>query len=341
MKVYTDAEYDRLYEETLSYEQIETNIRGFYEVGAVKSQWNEKQYCYADLSSGIRLEVINRQILLDYNQLTEHYDYPVLTAKFYLNGYHNVICPGLDGIAPEYAETGGQNYLFYLPDIEEIEQRFAGDRLQLLRIEIDLNTIGKFVDELNSVPRQLQTLIENENPQRFYLNVGGITSQMQTVVQHILQHPYQGAIAKMYLEAKVLELLALQFTQLTELKSDAANSTLRPKSIDRIYQARDILEQRMEEPPSLLELARMVGLNDYKLKQGFRRVFGTTVFGYLREYRLEQARQLLTTDTMSVGEVAYAVGYSNRSYFTSAFIRKYGIKPKEYLLKQRRYRQFF
>ena len=111
MKVYTDAEFDRLTEETLSYEQIETNIRGFNIVKAAKSQWSEEQYHCADLSSGIELDILDEQIFLDYNQLTEHDDRACLTAKFYLSGYHSVICPGIKGIPAEYAETGGQNYL--------------------------------------------------------------------------------------------------------------------------------------------------------------------------------------------------------------------------------------
>ena len=329
MKVYTDAEYDRLYRETLCYEQIETNTRGFYEVGAVKSQWDEGQYSYANLSSGIKLEVINRQILFDRNQLTKHDNCPVFTAKFYLNGYHNVICPGINGIAPEYAEIGGQNYLFYLPDIEEIEQRFAGDRLQYLRIEIDLNTIRKFVDELNSVPSQLQALIENKNPQRFHFNVGGITPQMQTIVQQISQHPYQGAIARMYLEAKALELLAMQLTQLTELRSDATNLSLRPKSIDRIYQAKDILMSRLENPPSISELTQQVGLGERTLRRGFRELFDTTVVGYLTSLRMKQAECYLREKKLSICEVANLVGYSNLSHFSAAFKRQFGITPSQ------------
>lgn len=119
------------------------------------------------------------------------------------------------------------------------------------------------------------------------------------------------------------------------------DGVLRASDIDPIHLAKEILQRRMDDPPSLLELARLAGLNDRKLKQGFRQVFGTTVFGYLHDYRLEQARQLLSTDTMSVAEVAYAVGFSNRSYFAIAFRRKFGVNPSEYLAESRKYRQIF
>lgn len=331
MKVYTDAEYDRLYAETLSYERIKTDLSGFNEIIAAKSQWSEGQDYYANLSSGIKLEIVDKQIFLDRNNFTEHDNCNILTAKFYLNGYHSVISPGIDGIAPEYAETKGQNYLFYLPDIEEIEQFWAGDRWQMLRIEININTIKKFFTELNTVPQQLQELVEDNNPQRFYFTVGDITPQMQTIIGQIWHHPYQGAIAKIYLEAKVLELLALQLAQLSKSRSDTIETTLKSKSIDRIYHARNILLQRLENPPSISELTQQVGLGDRTLRRGFRELFGTTVIGYLNQKRIEQAQQLLREGNLSVSEVANVVGYSHLGHFSAAFKRQFGITPSECL----------
>ena len=66
-----------------------------------------------------------------------------------------------------------------------------------------------------------------------------------------------------------------------------------PAIVCRIHQAKDILIRQIDNPPSLLSLARQVGINDFKLKQGFRQVFGTTVFGYLHSHRMERAAQLL------------------------------------------------
>ncbi|NJK75120.1 MAG: helix-turn-helix transcriptional regulator [Microcoleus sp. SU_5_6] len=86
----------------------------------------------------------------------------------------------------------------------------------------------------------------------------------------------------------------------------------------------------IESPPSLLELAKKAGINDYKLKIGFREVFGTTVFGYLRNQRMEQARQLLLEQQMNVSEVAQTVGYASLSQFSTAFKHYFGITPKTY-----------
>ncbi|MGD1918600.1 MAG: helix-turn-helix transcriptional regulator [Pleurocapsa sp.] len=83
----------------------------------------------------------------------------------------------------------------------------------------------------------------------------------------------------------------------------------------------------MENPPSLLALAKLVGLNDYKLKLGFRHCYETTVFVYLRSQRLEKARQLLLETNLSVSEIARIVGFSSLSRFGAAFKRQFGISP--------------
>ena len=92
--------------------------------------------------------------------------------------------------------------------------------------------------------------------------------------------------------------------------------------------ARDILIRNLDDPPSLLSLAKQTGINSFKLKQGFRQVFNTTVFGYLYAYRMEEARRLLGLGELSVTQVAQTVGYSHPGKFAAAFKKKFGITPK-------------
>ncbi|NET51062.1 MAG: helix-turn-helix transcriptional regulator, partial [Merismopedia sp. SIO2A8] len=72
-----------------------------------------------------------------------------------------------------------------------------------------------------------------------------------------------------------------------------------------------------------------------KLKQGFRHLFGTTVFGYLCNYRMEQAQQLLHSPHITIAQVAVQVGYRNPEAFSTAFRRKFAVGPKAYQLRQR------
>ena len=87
--------------------------------------------------------------------------------------------------------------------------------------------------------------------------------------------------------------------------------------------------------PSLIDLARQVGLNDRKLKEGFRHLFGATVFGYLRDYRLQQAKELLHDYDLTIASIATTVGYKSPEAFCNAFRRKFDVSPKAYQLRQR------
>lgn len=122
----------------------------------------------------------------------------------------------------------------------------------------------------------------------------------------------------------------MKLEQLTKIENASVKSiTLKPKDIEKIHRARYILIFQQENPPSLLDLARQVGINDNKLKIGFRQVFGTTVFGYLHNHRMEIARQLLQDGKMRVAAVANAVGYANPGHFAAGFKRKFGVSPSE------------
>jgi AraC-like DNA-binding protein len=167
---------------------------------------------------------------------------------------------------------------------------------------------------------------------KYYVRSGKTTSVMTVALQQILQCPYEGVTKRIYLESKALELMALLIAEeltLGQPQKDVYH--LKPDDIDRIHYAKDILLKNIDNPPSLIELARMVGLNDCTLKRGFRQVFGTTAFGYLHHQRLEKAGQLLAKGEMSIKEVARAVGFADRSYFAAAFRKQYGVNPSLYL----------
>jgi AraC family transcriptional regulator, transcriptional activator of the genes for pyochelin and ferripyochelin receptors len=211
---------------------------------------------------------------------------------------------------------------------EEFTQRFV-------RVNIHLPTTlyqSFLATSESEIPESLQHLFRDVDQPYFY-RYGGITPEIQLALQQLLRCPFQGATKRMYLESKILELLALMTEQ---EQSNRLVTPIQMNEVDRIHEARKILLQRMNHPPSLIELARLVGLNDNALKRGFRRVFGTTVFGYLHDYRLEQAQQLLTSGDMKVSEVASAIGFDSRSYFSIAFRKKFGINPKDYQLQYKR-----
>jgi AraC family transcriptional activator of pyochelin receptor len=154
------------------------------------------------------------------------------------------------------------------------------------------------------------------------------TLAMQQVLRQIWRCPFDGVTRRLFLEGKSLELLALQLEGLIQ-----RDQTLTEVRHEPIHLAREILEERLTNPPSLIELAHLVGLNDFALKKGFREVLGTTVFGYVHQRRMEQAQQMLGSPHISVWQVAIAVGYANTSTFSKAFRKHFGITPKKYQMQ--------
>jgi AraC-like DNA-binding protein len=132
----------------------------------------------------------------------------------------------------------------------------------------------------------------------------------------------------LYLEAKAMELVVLKLAQ-TVYEDDAENRSpkLDPRETDRLWHAREILCQDLENPPTLSELAHAVGTNHCRLNAGFRQLYGTTVFDYLRQKRLGEARRLIQEDGANVTEAALKVGYNSISSFSKAFNDHFGQPP--------------
>jgi len=185
--------------------------------------------------------------------------------------------------------------------------------------------------------RELDFLVKDNDWQT--LLYPRITPAIQGVAQQIINCPYQGITKRIYLQGKVMELIGLQLAPiLAEQGGLQPSPRLQASTISRIYHAREILLFCLANPPSLLELAQQVGVSDRTLQRGFKELFGTTVFGYLTDKRMEKAKQWLRGDIPKeplckgiVAEVANLVGYSNPAHFAATFKRKFGITPREYL----------
>jgi AraC family transcriptional activator of pyochelin receptor len=159
-----------------------------------------------------------------------------------------------------------------------------------------------------------------------------LTPPMEAAVEQMLHCPFHGISRTLFLEAKSLELISL-FIAATQASPSLAAALSRDDR-DRIHQAQRILRENLQTPPSLMALARQVGLNDRKLKEGFRQLLDTTVFGYLTQQRLEWASHLLAQQH-PIASVSFAVGYASPTAFSGAFRRRFGMSPKAYQMEQR------
>ncbi len=135
-------------------------------------------------------------------------------------------------------------------------------------------------------------------------------------------------LGRLYLEGRILELLALRLAQLSDAPLAQVSAALSRKQIERLHEARAVIGARMAAPPSLRELSQQVALSTTLLKRGFRHLFGETVFEHLRNLRLDRARELLLEEGASVKETAWSVGYASLSHFARAFGERFGASPR-------------
>jgi AraC family transcriptional activator of pyochelin receptor len=231
----------------------------------------------------------------------------------------------------------GRGGVAFLPESEGVVEIPAQQRMQILHVHVEPQVLHSLLEgELDVVPAELKPIVEGGET-RGYFCQGEMDPAVQTVAYQILYGPLPGTPERLFLEGKALEFIALQIAWIGGQQGRQSNwPVLSPKERERIHVAREMLVQDLTSPPTLSELSRLVGLSVNKLCAGFRQLFGTTVFGFLKEYQMQKARLLFEEADMNVSQVAWAVGYVNVSHFSAAYKKRFGVQPKSFLKSARR-----
>ena len=112
-------------------------------------------------------------------------------------------------------------------------------------------------------------------------------------------------------------------------KVAALPSTSDAEIIQRLY---NYIVQNLEEPlPSVKELAKMLGTNEFKLKDGFRHFFNTSIYQLYHEERLKKAHMLVQQTSLALKEIAFMSGFNDYTNFAKAFKKRFGYAPSQVL----------
>ncbi|TDO20225.1 helix-turn-helix domain-containing protein [Pedobacter duraquae] len=221
---------------------------------------------------------------------------------FNANQQNIIYMPELDGTAQYDTD---HNYCFF--EVHFAKERFlqlAEHASQALKILADHMDAGRYAQiAVQSLP---------------------ISLDMHECIREILNCDYPEGLKLMFLQSKCIELLVLQANAFERAASK--KNLYSDYDQDCLYHARDYLIQNIQQPPSVTELARVCGINEFKLKQGFRKLFDNSVIGYLSDYKLKHAKTLLL-DGVAIKSVAFDLGYSSVQHFSTAFRKKFGQPP--------------
>lgn len=230
------------------------------------------------------------------------------------------------------------SYLTFSPEISGQVNIRAEHRLRIFSIHVSPARLSDyFGGKFNIGPHALRDIVAGCDQASFF-HTARMTGRMETAVNQVLNCPFSGALRQVFLEGKAMELITFKLHQLILPVPEAGT----PPKLDRdayarIKKAAQILTGNLEAPPGLFDLAREVGIGHTRLNVGFKQVYGTTVFGFLRHARLEKAGELLASGHMNVTQAAYEVGYSSLPSFSKAFSAYFGLSPAAY---QKKFRPF-
>lgn len=191
--------------------------------------------------------------------------------------------------------------------------------------------INKF-HSLFSTEANYITFLSDENKDRKYYKDAHISPSMAIVLNQLMNYNLHPTIKPLYFKAKAYELLSLFFNRPADADVEQCPFLADEDNVSKIKKAKQIMIARMSEPPTLQELADEINLPINRLKEGFKQVYGDSVFSFLFDYKMEVARQLLATGSHNVNEVGLKVGYSTSSHFIAAFKKKFGTTPKKFLM---------
>lgn len=234
------------------------------------------------------------------------------------------------GVWNEYELTENDVALTIQPHEDDTRLKFKkGSRVDVFNIllspgyvrnvcERDPEVLERFVTNLDSdVPMSDPTFPGNKRLLRSLNSIG--------------EYFMMGNYAERYLESKVLECI----TEYLYQKEGIEERPLKFDFVlrDKVHDARQVMLSRYQEPPSLHELAAMVGTNECTLKRAFKEEYGLTVFQCLFDYRMALATKYLLDSQSPISEIATLLGFDYHSHFCTAFRRKFGMSPTDYRAK--------
>ena len=176
------------------------------------------------------------------------------------------------------------------------------------------------------------TFLTDDNRDKKYYKDGKISPSMAVVLNQLMSFNLNNSIKSLYFKGKAYELLSLFFNRSEDADIEQCPFLVDEVNVAKLKKAKAIIIANMSEPPTLQELADTIGLSLKKLKEGFKQIYGDTVYSFLFDYKMEVARKLLESGNHNVNEVGLKVGYSTSSHFIAAFKKKFGTTPKKYIM---------
>ncbi|MEM9362648.1 MAG: AraC family transcriptional regulator [Bacteroidota bacterium] len=220
------------------------------------------------------------------------------------------------------------NLCYTAADMITTDWKFDSEEFQVLIISLPKSIFSHYpkgnTDALNHFLKRMDA----GKSARLHPECMPITKSMQSVLNEIIHCSKEDTSKWIFLESKIRELLVQQIEQVKQSILEF-NPLLKPESIKKIHQTKTYIENHLQSRFSLTELAKKVGTNTFTLKKGFKEIYGTTIFTYWNDLRMQKAKLLLEENKLSVGEISYVLGFKSQHHFSTTFKKKYDMTPSQ------------
>ncbi|MGJ1446876.1 helix-turn-helix transcriptional regulator [Sphingobacterium spiritivorum] len=223
--------------------------------------------------------------------------------------------------------NGGHCHFFYLPSVD-------GDLLyprsrEVLDIMIDSKYLLQLMEEENLTSDSLAKAITQKKLFKFFNQEKVISPKYKALIQDIIRQPYNGSFVLSYLKCKAIELIITLLKDADQLMQDP-HHLLSESDIQILSSIKESIESEPWADYSLMGLARQFGINDFKLKRGFKILFQKTVFAFILEQRMVLSLDLIKNTSLGLKEISLKAGFKHQHHFSQRFKSYFGFLPREY-----------
>ncbi|KAA0993116.1 helix-turn-helix domain-containing protein [Dyadobacter aurulentus] len=235
------------------------------------------------------------------------------------------------GIQDELNMRPGRHNLIYSPEGGFVNRTQSKSSLEMFHLSLDKSFFLNAIGSDDAWSEEISGKLARGESFSGIAGTADITPAMLNLIREIKEADSRGPLRNLLVQSRILELLALQIGQFRV--PVASSEIFRADEMEKLYQLKDFLDANFLRELTLSQLSRVCLLNEFKVKKGFKALFGLTVFGYLRKLRMEYAKKLLLDSALTVEEVSGRLGYEHAHHFSAAFKNFTGTSPSQFKSK--------
>jgi len=256
--------------------------------------------------------------------LPEEFSSPFFQMIFVIKGR---VAFGKKGLKSSYGRIESQQHNLCCVEPAFTRMLVNDPKDEIICINLSNDFLKRYLPGDHPAWEQLSGRLSIEAPQMLSKLNMRLTPEISAILQRLDQTTHSGFCDQLLLESKVIELLALQISQFELNQMEEQPIPLKKEELDKMLEAREILINHTGEQLSLRSLAHLVGTNEFNMKRNFKIAFGTTVYGYLNQHKMEQAKTMLIEKDLTIAEVSLKMGYKYATHFSTAFKKYFGYLP--------------